>query len=103
MKKLNILIPTDFSDVSTLGLQMSLLISRSLPVNLHLLHVIEVNDTDPDFLEGHQEDNLKELRSTALQKFENLRFGGVACDSHIRVGKLTDQITSAVAELGIEL
>lgn len=103
MKKLNILIPTDFSDVSFLGIQMSQMISTRLSLNVHLLNVIEVNDTDSDFLEGFQQDNLRKQESLALEKFEALKELDISFESHVRVGKLTDQISSAGKELGIDL
>ena len=103
METLNILIPTDFSEVSYLAIEMAEVLERKIPIQLHILHVLLVNDTDADYLEGHFDAELEKMKSNALGKMEALKSRGAKFEAHICVGKLTDQINRAAAELAADL
>ncbi|RKD15181.1 hypothetical protein BCY91_06595 [Pelobium manganitolerans] len=103
METLNILIPTDFSEVSSLAIEMAQVLERKIPIQIHMLHVMQVNDSDSDYLEGRSDAVLESKKLEALNKFEALKSRGAKFEAHIRVGKLTDQINLATAELGADL
>lgn len=103
MKTLNILIPTDFSAVSYLALEMTRVLQAQVPVNVHLLHVIQMNDSDPDFLEGFNNDEIEQQKAKALEQFETLKTGEVEFEHYVRVGKLTDQINLAALDLAADM
>lgn len=100
---LNILIPTDFSEVSYLAIEMAQVLERKLPIQIHMLHVLEVNDSDSDYLEGSSNIELEKKKSEALNKLEELKSRGVKFEAHIRVGKLTDQINLTTDELATHI
>lgn len=103
MESLNILIPTDFSEVSYLAIEMAEVLERKIPIQIHILHVLQVNDSDSDYLEGCSDAELEKKKSNAIGKMEALKSRGATFEAHIRVGKLTDQINQAAAELGADL
>ena len=99
METLNILIPTDFSEVSYVAIEMAEVLERKIPIQIHMLHVLQVNDSDSDYLEGHSEAELDKKKSNALGQMEALKSRWAKFEGHVRVGKLTDQINQAAAEL----
>lgn len=103
METLNILIPTDFSEVSYLAIEMAQVLERKIPIQIHMLHMLQVNDSDSDYLEGRSDAVLENKKLEALNKFEALKSRRAKFEAHIRVGKLTDQINLATAELGADL
>lgn len=103
MKTLTIVVPTDLTGLSDLALKMAQVLERKLPVNIHLLHVLQVNDSDSDFLDGHWNAELEQQRLDALNKMQILNSRGERYEAHIRVGKLTDQINQATVELGADV
>ena len=103
METLNILIPTDFSEVSYLAIEMAEVLERKIPIQIHMLHVQQVNDSDSDYLEGRSDAELENKKLETLNKFEALKSRGAKFEAHVRVGKLTDQINQAAAELGADL
>ncbi|MBC8054321.1 MAG: universal stress protein [Sphingobacteriaceae bacterium] len=103
METFNILIPTDFSDVSYLALEMANVLGKKLALQIHLVHVIQVNDSDSDYLEGLNNAGLEKNRSTALSKMEVLKSQGYQFDSYVRIGKLTEQINLAATELNADI
>lgn len=103
METLNIIIPTDLTEVSGLAFGMAHMLEKNIPVHIHLLHVLQVNDSDSDYLDGLLNAELDKQRSEALGKMEQLKSGGPNFDAHVRVGKLTDQINQAAIELGADI
>ena len=103
MESLTILIPTDFSNLSFLGLDMASILSRKLDVKIHLLHVLQVNDSDSDFQEGYLNLELEKKTKAAIEKMEALKTQGFIFESHVRIGKLTEQINNAAFELNTDL
>ena len=103
MKSLTILIPTDFSNLSFLALDMSSILSRNLNVQIHLLHVLQVNDSDSDFQEGHLNSEIEKRRQAAMEKMEFLKAQGFIFEPLILIGKLTEQINNAAFELKADL
>ena len=97
METLNILIPTDFSEVSYLAIEMAQVLERKIPIQIHMLHVLQVNDSDSDYLEGRSDAELDNKKLEALNKFEELKSRGAKFEAHVRIGKLTDQINQAAA------
>lgn len=96
MDKLNILVPTDFSELSLEALKMVSLLRAKFEVKLHLLHVIEANDLvlhdDPELSEGvdltfyHQE-----IESSKIN-FKKLKDVGIDFEEHVSLGLLTSEI-----------
>lgn len=103
MKHLNVLIPSDFSDVSYLALEMASVLAKKLPVQLHVLHVIEVNDADPGYSEDLENEEVGRKKSEALRRFTELKSRAGSFQAHVRVGKLTDQINLAAEQLSAGL
>ncbi|MEJ6980056.1 universal stress protein [Pedobacter sp. P351] len=103
MESLTILIPADFSNLSFLALDMASILSRKLNVEVHLLHVLQVNDADSDFQEGLLNSNLEKGKQAALQKMEFLKAQGFTFEPHLRTGKLTEQINNTAFELKADL
>lgn len=103
METLTIIIPTDLTGLSDLALGMAQVIERRLPVKIYLLHVLQVNDSDPDHLDGRWNAELEQQRSDALNKMEILKSRGKHYETHVRIGKLTDQINQATIELGADV
>ena len=103
METLNILIPTDFSEVSYVAIEMAEVLERKIPIQIHMLHVLQVNDSDSDYLEGHSEAELDKKKSNALGQMEALKSRWAKFEGHVRVGKLTDQINQAAAELRADM
>lgn len=103
MENLNILIPTDFSEVSYLAIEMAQVLERKIPIQIHMLHVLQVNDSDSDYLEGHSDAELEKKKSNALGQMEALKSRGAKFEAHVRVGKLTDQTNQAASELRADM
>ncbi|HEY0900189.1 MAG TPA: universal stress protein [Sphingobacteriaceae bacterium] len=104
MKMLKVLIPTDFSEVSFLALQMAELLSKKIPVQVHMVHVIEANTSSADYAETDVEQKgLQAKEEKALIHFNSLKAAGQSFESHIKVGLLTDQINASAQELGADL
>lgn len=107
IKHLNILIPTDFSEVSLLAFQAADKLAEKLPVSIHLLHVVEANESviagNPDWSEAVDTASLHQKEIEAMQHFDNLRLAGINFESHLKIGLLTDQINQASAEFEADL
>lgn len=103
METLKIIIPTDFSAVSNLAFEMARVLQKRLPVQLHLLHVLQVNDSDSEYLEGHSTEEFEKEKEQALQKLDAIVVQDLNFERHVRVGKLTDQINLATLELGADI
>lgn len=103
METLNILIPTDFTNLSFLALDMAGVLSKKLDVRVNLLHVLQVNDSDSDYQEGRLNSELEELKASALEKMETLKALGFEFNSQVRIGKLTDQINRAALEMEADI
>lgn len=101
MNTLIILIPTDFSLVSLQGLQMAKMLAMKMPVQLHLLHVVEANDQD--ISEGINLEELIVKESQALMNFNSLKESGENFQFQIKRGLLIDEINLAAAELSADL
>ena len=100
MKPLTILIPTDFSEVCLLALPMVDLLSQKIPVRVHMLHVIEVNDSSSDYSEGLNDvRSISKREKEALHNFAFLRNTWRDFELHIETGLLTDQINRAASKL----
>ncbi len=102
MNTLSVLIPTDFSEVSLLALDMAGLLEAKLPVRVHLLHVLEVNDSSADSLESISSQELLKRKHDAEQKLANMT-RGKTYETLIKTGLLTDQINAAAEELNAGL
>ncbi|MNK04055.1 Universal stress protein family protein [compost metagenome] len=107
MEKINILIPTDFSELSFEAFKMVDLLRSKFVVKLHLLHVIEANDLvfsdHPELSEGvdllfYQ----KELARTKAN-FDLLKQKGIDFEEQISVGLLTTEIKKSSILLAIDL
>ncbi len=103
MESLTILIPTDFSNLTFLALDMSSILSRKLNIEIHLLHVLQVNDADSDFQEGLLNSDLEKGKQAAMDKMEVLKAQGFIFEPHLRTGKLTEQINNTAFELKADL
>ncbi len=104
MKTLKVLIPTDFSDVSFLALQMTELLSKKIPVEVHIVHVIEVNTSSAEYAETDiDKKTIREKEERAMIRFTSLKASNRSFQSHIRIGLLTDQIDASAQELGADL
>jgi len=104
MKTLKVLIPTDFSEVSALALPMASLLSQKIPVEVHMVHVIEANTSSADYAEMDVDQKaIREKEEKALIHFNALKASGLKFESHIQTGLLTDQINASALELGADL
>ncbi|MET3114932.1 nucleotide-binding universal stress UspA family protein [Pedobacter sp. CG_S7] len=107
MKTLNILIPTDLSPLSEQALLMADLISERLAVKVHLLHIIEANESiiegNPDLAEAIDVTVFQKRKEEALTYFDGLRQAGRTFEAHIKIGLLTDQIHLVTAALAADL
>jgi len=101
METLNVLIPTDFSIVSLQGLQMAKMHAKKMPVQLHLLHVVEANDQD--ISEGINLTALKVKESQALMNFNSLKESGENFQFQSKKGLLIDEIDLSAAERSADL
>ncbi|MHB1177687.1 MAG: universal stress protein [Daejeonella sp.] len=105
MKPINILIPTDFSKVSEQAFLMVDVLSRRIPLKIHLLHVIEANNSviSENLNEVSDKLTIEKKEQEALRQFNILRETGLNFDPHIKIGLLTDQIHFASSEIGVDL
>lgn len=107
MKPLNILIPTDFSAVSERAFLMTDKLSQKFAVNIHLLHVIEANDSliagDPNSSEAVDITAFHKKEEEAQKNFNSLRNTGNNFEPHIKTGLLIDQIRLASIEFEADL
>lgn len=107
MKTLNILIPIDFSPVSEQALFMCDLLSKHFILNIHLLHVIEANESiisgDPNSAEAVNISGFEKKHKDAQVLFSALQNGGRVFESHIKIGLLSDQIHLASEEFKADL
>lgn len=106
-QKLNILIPTDFSLLSEMAFEMAEMLSQKMDVNIHLLHVIETNDSilgdHPELSEAVDLTSFYENQKQTSEYFEHLKASGKSYETHLRVGLLTNQIREATRDLAIDL
>jgi nucleotide-binding universal stress UspA family protein len=111
MSKLKILIPTDFSVQSEYAFVLAQRLEEKIPLDIHFLHVLQVPDTvtmDPsgaivtcgDIDAGFVE----QQKTIALRKLDEIHQqnkGSVS--THLRLGKLTDEIISFAQNQGIKM
>lgn len=99
MKTLNILIPIDFTPVSEQALLMGDLLSNHFILNIHLLYVIEANESiisgDPNLAEDVNVPGFEKRKQDAQANFSKLQEAGRVFESHVKIGLLTDQIKLA--------
>jgi nucleotide-binding universal stress UspA family protein len=107
MQNLNILIPLDFSAVSEQAFLMADILAKKIPVNIHLLHVIEANHTiiadNPDLSEAVDLTAFHQKEKEAVAHFAHLKLSERDFQPHIKVGLLTSQINLAAQELKADL
>ena len=107
MKILNILIPTDLSPLSEQALLMADLLAEKLTVKVHLLHVIEANESiiegNPELAEAVDITAFQKRREEALIYFDRLRQAGRTFEAHVKIGLLTDQIHFVTDALSADL
>ncbi|PVY42248.1 universal stress protein [Pontibacter virosus] len=97
-KKLNIMVPVDFTPVSYKSLQFLNLVLEKAPVNLHLVHVIQVNAAEwagnTDSSESIDRARLYAQEQQANQQFDELRKqAGIDFTSAVLYGGLTTSLT----------
>ncbi|MFZ9942858.1 MAG: universal stress protein [Bacteroidia bacterium] len=111
MSKIKILIPTDFSVQSEYAFVLAKRLEEKIPLDIHFLHVLQVPDTvtmDPsgsivtcgDIDAGFVE----QQKTIALRKLDEIHQqnkGSVS--THLRLGKLTDEITSFAHNHGFHM
>lgn len=104
---MNVLIPTDFSEVSYLALQMAGVLGRRIPVTIHLLHVIETDISvltdQPELSETLDVKEFEKQKEHARKEFESLRTLGLKFNSYVHLGLLTDQINKTAEELNADM
>lgn len=107
MKKINILIPIDFSPVTEQALLMTDLLSQNFDIKIDLLHVIEANESiisgNPDLAEAVDVLGFEKRKEEAQASFSKLHQGGRTFHSHVKIGLLTDQIHLASEEFKADL
>jgi len=102
MASLKILIPTDFSVQAEYAYMLAKRLEAKIPLEIHFLHVLSVPDTvsmdpmgnietcgdiDAGFVEGQKQIALRKLEELKTQYGQQLQ-------THLRLGKLTDEIVS---------
>lgn len=107
MKPLNILIPTDFSEISEKALQMTSMLAKKMPVNIHMLHVIEsVSDTLPTNTCLSDTIGLitfqQEIYAASVH-FNHLRHKGFVFDGRVSIGRLLSCVAEFVKTEEIDL
>ncbi|NDK55647.1 universal stress protein [Pontibacter fetidus] len=107
-KKLNILVPVDFSPVSFKAIEFLHFLLQTTPVNTHLVHVLEVNTGDwggsAEASETLDKQKFKAEEQKALQRFEELRKqADFDFTSEIVYGGLTTAIARYAATHQIDL
>ncbi|MGR6088142.1 MAG: universal stress protein [Arcticibacter sp.] len=100
MKTMKILIPTDFSVQAEYAFVLAKRIEEKIPLEIHFLHVLSVPDTvtmdpmgniqtcgdiDAGFVEGQKQIALRKLKEIRNQYGDSIQ-------THLRLGKLTDEI-----------
>ncbi len=99
MKTLAVLIPTDFSSVSEHVFPVLNALNKNLAIKVHLLHVIEANDSiiaeNPDLSEAVDLVAFHKKEAYATQKFNDLKEAGLNFEPHIKIGLLTQEINKA--------
>jgi len=107
MQNLNILIPLDFSSVSEQAFLMADLLALKIPLNIHLLHIIEANEAviagNPELSESLDLTAFQKKEKDALAYFEALKNTGRNFHPHIKVGLITSQINLAAKEFNADL
>lgn len=107
MKTFNILIPTDFSPESEQAFQASIVLAKKLDAKIHLLHVIQANDTiiaeNPDLSEAVDLIAIHKKEAIATQKFNALKEAGLVFAPYVKIGLLTKQINKTAKELNANL
>ncbi|SDK91519.1 Nucleotide-binding universal stress protein, UspA family [Pedobacter sp. ok626] len=107
MEKINILIPTDFSELSFEAFKMVDLLRSKFVVKLHLLHVIEANDLvfsdHPELSEGVDLSFYQKELARTKANFDLLKQKGIDFEEQISVGLLTTEIKRSSILLAIDL
>ncbi|WP_242929142.1 universal stress protein [Pontibacter vulgaris] len=107
-KKLNILVPVDFTPVSIKALEFLHLLMQTTTVTTHLVHVIEVNTGDwggsTEASETLDKDSFRAEEQKVLKQFEELKQqAGIDFTSEIVYGGLTTAIAKYAAQHQIDL
>ncbi|MBD3749305.1 MAG: universal stress protein [Sphingobacteriales bacterium] len=96
MDKLNILVLTDFSQMSLEALKMVSLLGTKFEVKLHLLHVIETNDLvlsdDSEFSDEVDLTAFHKEIETSKINFKKLKDTGIDFEEHLTIGSRNDEI-----------
>ncbi len=108
---MRILIPTDFTDSSEFALGMALKISSRIPVELHLMHVLQQSvdlnlDSAGNVLEDGEIDysEFKQLKVQAEKEMETAKKENhLIIDTHLMVGNITDCILDKALQIEADL
>ena len=97
MKALKILIPTDFSEISEKALKMASLLAEKIPVNIHLLHVVESPDdtnkkNQPSLSDPVDWITFQHEIYTTNRRFDELKNKGYVFEGRVSLGRLIDGI-----------
>lgn len=105
MDSLNILIPFDFSEVSEKAFLMTEILSTKIPEKVHLLHVIEANNSimSENLDEVSDKLAIEKKEQEAIKQFYGLHKAGKTFNPIQKTGLLTDQIQYASLDPGIDL
>jgi nucleotide-binding universal stress UspA family protein len=107
-KKLNIMVPVDFTPVSYRAIEFLAYLMDNTPINTHLVHVIEVNSGDwvgtTDISDTVDKKQLKVSEERAQQKFIELKRNvDFSFTSEVIYGGLTIAISQYAAKHQIDL
>lgn len=108
MKALKILIPTDFSEISERALQMASLLAEKMPVNIHLLHVVESLEDGNRNRHPTLSDPIDWIRFqheiyTTNRRFDELKNKGYTFEGRVSLGRLIDGISEFADSEEIDL
>ena len=111
MEKIKILIPTDFSVQAEFAYLMVKNLGKSVPVNVHFLHVLQVPDTVTMDTSGKIStcgeidlSYVEKQKEIAEQKLAHLREQyGSEVSTHLVLGKITDGVVSFSENRDIDL
>jgi len=89
------------------AMAMAEMLAQRQQVKIHLLHVIEANESvisgKPELAEAVDMSSFNVKENEARKYFHLIHEQGLKFEAHIRIGLLTDQIRQASADLGADL
>lgn len=103
MEPLHILIPVDFSPASFQAIQMAEMISQKIPMEIHVLHVIETGWRPAGSSKKSFETETQAKMGKIPELSASLTTSGKNFGLHVKTGELTDQINVASGELTADL